>query len=191
MPYDMRNPMNPMNSVNPGNEQMHHREIPMIMQDIDGMLVAHKCWNDRAMKACQMNGYNGFKRLHRYNAKKFFKMHLCLENEAYDKFRFVLPDKENDASAYSWGASLVDHLKRWDMQLDEDIDHLAMLNNEYRMCAGVGNCIAEKALCRMTKNHEKTGRWIKRFEETKSAHDQHELDDWLHEKYKAKEERKK
>lgn len=179
MPYD--------NKMNPRHEAKEHRPIPEILHDIDCVILWHKCFNDKAMKMCQAAGYNGFKRMHRYNTRCFLNWHMKLENEAYDKFRFTM-DTHIDDFNIMWG-SLVDHLKNWDAKLDQDIDELAMLNNEYRMCAGEGNCIVEKALHKMVKNHEKTGRWYKRFEETKSAHDQHELDDAIHARYKKKEEK--
>lgn len=181
MPYNER--MNP--GMNPG----HEMNIADILMKIDEILLFHKKLNNKAMKACHANGYNGFKRMHRVNAKCFYKWHIKLENEAYDKFRFVLEDAEIAQMNYMWGNSIIDHIKKWDAQLDTDIDKLVMLNNAYREYAGMGNCVIEKALYKMTKNHEKTGRWVKRFEETKSAHDFHEVDDFLHAKYKAKEEK--
>jgi len=179
MPYeDMRK--NPMNT---------EMKIPDILMEMDKVLLWHKCFNDKSMKMCQAAGFNGFKRLHRYNTRCFLNWHLCLENEAYDKFRFTL-DTEYEDFNYST-SGLIDHLKNWDMKLGKDIEKLAMLNNEYRMLAGVGNKTAKKALRKMTKNHEKAGRWYRRFEETKSMHDQYDLDGKIHEKYKKKEEGKK
>jgi len=185
MPYDEMN----RNSMNSSEMRNPNTDIHDILMKIDKILLWHKCFNNKAMKVCQSSGYNGFKRLHRYNTRCFLNWHMCLENEAFDKFRFIL---ETDYEDFDYTSrTLIDHLKNWDMKLGQDIEKLAMLNNEYRMLAGVGNKTAKKALRKMTKNHEKTGRWHKRFEETKSAHDQHELDDWLHEKYKKKEEKMK
>lgn len=174
---DMQNPMNPK------------RSISEILTDIDKILCWHKSFNDMAMKVCHAAGFNGFKRLHRYNTRCFLDWHMCIENEAFDKFRFVL-NTDYEEINYST-STLVDHLKNWDMKLNQDIEKLAMLNNEYRMMAGVGNKTAKKALRKMTKNHEKTGRWYRRFEETKSLHDQYDLDMKLHEQYKKKEENPK
>lgn len=175
MPYgnEMQNPMN------------SGKKIPDILMEIDKIICWHKMFNDKAMKACHAAGFQGFKRMHRVLTKCFLDYHLCLENEAYDKFRFTL-DTEYEDMNYSVN-SLIEHLKNWDMKLGQDIEKLAMLNNEYRMLAGVGNKIAKKSLKKMTNNHEKTGRWYRRFEETKSMHDQFDLDGKIHEKYKAKE----
>lgn len=179
MPYgnEMRNPMN------------SNRGIKDILNDMDKIVCWHKCFNDISMKMCHAAGFNGFKRLHRYNTKCFLKWHLCLENEAFDKFRVTI-DTEYEDLNYST-SDLIEHLKNWNMKLGQDMEKLAMLNNEYRMHTGLGDKTIKKVLRKMAKNHEKSGRWYRRFEDTKSMHDQYDLDMKLHEKYKAKEERKK
>lgn len=178
MPYgnEMQNSMNPS------------RNISEILMDIDKILCWHKSFNDKAMKACQAANFQGFKRLHRVNVRCFLNYHLKIENEANDKFRFVLETDYEDVK-YSV-SSLVEHLKNWDIKLGQDIEKLAMLNNEYRKIAGTGNKIVKKALKKMNKNHEKTGRWYNRFSDTKSMHDIYDFDSKLHAKMKAKEERK-
>lgn len=175
MPYDMSNPGMKMS-----------KNMGEVLEDIDSIMLFHCMLNDKAMKACHAMGYNGFKRMHRYNDRCFMEYHIQVSNEAYDKYRMML---ETKTSEFDYKPSdIMDHLTKWDAKLAEDIKKLAMLNNEYREAAGKGNCIAEEAMHVMCRNYEKVGRWHKRFLETKSMHDVHELDDEIHAKYKAKEE---
>lgn len=178
MPYEneMQNPMNP------------NRSISDILMDIDKMLLWHKKFNDKSMVMCQATGFNGFKRYHRVAMKCFNKYHIKIENEAFDRFLIEL---HTECEEYSYASnSLPDHLKNWYQKLEKDMKVLGMLNNEFRMHTGIGNKIIKKALKKMAKLHEKSCRWYRRFEKTNSLHDQHYVDDRLHEKMKAKEERK-
>lgn len=170
-----------MNSGNPHN-------IGEILESMDEIMLFHMMLNDKAMKCCHAWGYNGFKRMHRYNDRCFLEYHIQLSNEAYDKYKMTLETKHKDFDYMP--SDLMDHLKKWEMKLGEDIKMLGKLNNEYRMMTGNGNCVAEDAMYIMCRNYEKSGRYYKRFMETKSAHDMHEMDDAIHSKYKAKEEAK-
>jgi len=177
MPYDMRN------LGNPGTEPKNMGEL---LECIDEILLHNLMFNDKAMKNCHAMGFNGYKRMHRWNAKKFLCWHIDLENEAYDKYRMTL---ETKAADFDYNPSdLINHLQKWDMKLGEDIKALGHYNNLYREWAGKDNCVIDAALACMVKNYEKAGRWYKRFMETKSMHDMHDLDDTLHAKYKAMEE---
>lgn len=177
MPYN--------NPMNPGNEYMN-MDMPEILEKIDKMLLYHQEFNDRAMKICQSMGYNGLKRKHRRNVRYYLNCHLDHENAAFDKHRVILM---TDAPKSQYNPSdIIDHLQKWDMRLAEDLNVLGKLNNAYREHTGKDNCIIDSAMSHMAKNYEKTGRWYKRFMETKSAHDMHDLDDSIHTKEKAKEE---
>lgn len=174
MPYD---------KMNPGAQDPQSMEE--LLECIDEVLLFNLKLNDKAMKHCHAMGFNGFKRMHRWNAKKFLCWHIDMENEAYDKHRMTLETKMEDFDYAP--ADIMTHLQKWDMKLAEDIKALAHYNNLYRDEAGKDNCVIDAALACMMKNYEKAGRWSKRFMETKSAHDMHELDDALHAKYKKKE----
>ena len=157
-----------------------------ILEKIDEILVFHLMLNGDAMKACHMLGFNGFKRMHRWNVSKFTKLHLKLENKAVDQFRMML---DADIKGFKYQpANLKDHLQKWDAKLHEDINELARLNNLYREIGGTDNRIVTCAMKKMCRNYEKIGRWLKRFEEGGwSSHDIHYVDDMIHAKYKKME----
>lgn len=171
MPYDRMN--------NPG------RPMSEILTDIDNIICWHKAFNDRSMVLCHAAGLNGFKRLHRTNTRCFLDWHLCIENEAFDKYRETIMPTYSDIN-YNI-SDIVGHLQNWNSKLEEDIKKLAMLNNEYREQAGRGNHTVKEVIAKMVKNHEKSGRWYRRFQDTKSQHDIYQLDDKIHSKYKAME----
>ena len=173
---------------NPGMQPTgEHKPIQEILQEMDSVMLWQKKFNNKAMKMCQASGFNGFKRLHRFLAKKFMCWHLELENEAFDRFQIVL---ESDVDDFKYSAGdLPDHLKTWAGYLETGMEKLAWLTNEYRMITGLGNCVAEAALCKMAKNYEKACRWHKRFKMTNSMHDMYDFDAQLHEKYRKKEAR--
>lgn len=174
MPYDMNNP-----------GMKEHKDMGQIFEAIDEIIMFHMMYNDKAMRYCQSIGFNGFKRLHRYNTRCFLDYHLKIENEAFDKYRMILDPKVSEFN-YTAG-DIVDHLHKWDMKLGEDIKKLGMLSNEYREMSGKDNCVIGEALGIMCHDYEKAGRWFRRFSETKSMHDYHDLDDAIHVKMKAME----
>jgi len=176
MPYnpDMKNPVN------------EPKNMGELLECIDEIMLFHTMFNDKSMKHLHAMGFNGYKRLHRVNTKKFLCWHIDLENEAYDKYRMTLETKISDFDYKP--NDLISHLQKWETKLGEDIKELAHYNNQYREWTGKDNCVVDSALGCMVKNYEKSGRWYKRFMETKSMHDQHSMDDKIHEKYKAIEE---
>lgn len=178
MPYDMRNPGNPDNH--------EPKNMGELLECIDEIMLRNLIYNDKAMKYCHAIGFNGFKRMHRWNTKKFLCWHIDLENEAYNKYRMTLETQMQD---FEYNPSdIISHFQKWDMKLGEDIKALGHYNNLYRDWAGKDNCIVDEVMALMCKNYEKAGRWHKRFTETKSMHDMHDLDDSIHAKYKAMEE---
>ena len=144
--------------------------------------------NILAMSALQAMGYNGFKRWHRYRSKQFMKLKLKLRNEMYDKFRLV-PDFKDVELTYS-PKSMEEHLKSWDGAILSAIQELGTINKDFYETAGINCKIAKCAICKMMKDYEKVGRYYKRFTESDwLTLDMHTVDDFLHEKYKMKEER--
>lgn len=152
-----------------------------LFKKIDAILDEHLLLNKKAMISCQSLGFNGFKRLHRMNTKRFLCWQLKSANMLFDRYRVPLHE-------YS-SMDLKEHLATWDKKLEEDIKILGQLNKEYLEKSGVENCVIKDALNLLVKNHEKTGRWYKRFEETDwLSHDMHVVDDRLHDKFKKEEE---
>ena len=163
---------------------MEFKNIGEILEKTDTILLTHLMLNDEAMKVCHFIGYNGFKRMHRWNAKCFLGLHLMIENLATDRHKMLL-DAHVGGLTYR-PAGLKDHFVKWGAKLEEDIYMLGQLNNAYCNHTGSGCCIIEKAITKMAKNNEKTTRWIKRFDESNwNPHDLHSLDDDVHLKYKA------
>ena len=162
-------------------------ELQSILERVGAILLTHLMVNDDAMKATQFLGYNGFKRLHRMNVRFFTDMHMDIENMAFDKHRMLLDAKVGNVS-YS-PVNMKDHLMKWDDLLGQNLKELGQLQNAYRDHTGNDCCIIKNTMARMGKHYEKTGRWIKRFNESNfSSHDLHEVDDRLHKKLKLIEE---
>jgi hypothetical protein len=150
------------------------------------IISVHCKLNQIAMGKMQSMGYNGFKRWHRYRSRQFFEMKLCLANELFDKFRINPTFKEYELT-YS-PTSMEDHLKSWNEAIFNGIKELGTLNKEYYELTGMNNCIIEKILCKMVRDYEKIGRYLKRFSESDwLTLDMHTVDDKLHEKFKQKE----
>lgn len=158
-----------------------------IFEEINKIALKHLMLNDDAMNQMQLFGYNGFKRMHRCKSKEFFCWHIGIENDSIDKYRTKIDD-DIDNSKYL-PTSFKDHLYSWDNILLDDIKKLAVFINKYRAITGITYGIAEDMMKCFVKSYEKTGRWIKRFEETQwGGHDCHIVDDKLHNKYKEIEE---
>lgn len=152
---------------------------------VEAILDEHQQISEQAMIAMQALGYNGFKRLHRCDAKKYECLRLKLANGLFDKYRTKLKFKCSHVEYEP--VSLRDHLATWDMKLEQSIKELAKLSKEFFDATGTINPVIKKALCLMTHHFEKTGRWYARFEDTNwLAHDVHVLDDRVHDKYKRK-----
>lgn len=155
---------------------------------IDTILHKMQCVNEQAMIICQSLGYNGFKRMHRCDAKEIYCERMELACELFDKYQ-----EKMVMSSYSHMYSpinLKDHIMKWDHELEYAISELGMLNKMHFEKAGVEHCVITDAICLVMKRHEKTKRWWKRFEEGGwSAHDMHMVDDCLHKKFKKAEEK--
>lgn len=162
--------------------------VTSIYERINKVLSVHCKLNKLAMTATQSLGYNGFKRWHRCRSRKFFELKICLANELFDKFRIVANFKDYEVN-YS-PASIEEHLKSWESAIMEAIQELGTINKDYFELTGISCGMVERAMCKMVRDYEKIGRLIKRFTESDwLTLDMHIVDDKLHEKYKAKEEK--
>ena len=162
-------------------------EIEQIYKNVDNLVLTHLMLNDEAMKIMQSLGYNGFKRLHRYNTKCLLCYHHQLENYFYDRYQRVLNTRV-DFTSYN-PLDLKAHLEKWKSLLESSIQELSELNQEHFDVVGVTNYIIEDLICDFVKHLEKVNRWIIRFNESLwSSIDCHMVDDCLHAKMKKKEE---
>lgn len=162
-------------------------ELEQIFKNIDNIIVNHIMINDKAMKITQSLGYNGFKRLHRYNEKCLLHLHQKLENCYFDKYRKIL-DANIDTPIYN-PIDLKAHLEKWKLLLELNIQELGELNQEHFDLIGVTNSIVEELICKFNHDYEKVCRWITRFNESNwNSIDCHLVDDCLHNKIKKKEE---
>lgn len=162
------------------------------MQELYNQIVRIFCQIIRAtndaMILCHSWGYNGFKRKYRRMARHFLDWKLCLENELFDKYRVSAVDT-HETIAYKPNG-FKDHFVQWDKFLKENIDVLSGLSKQLFDASGLKNCIVKDALCCLFKDHEKTGRYYKRFTEGGwLPHDIHVVDDLLHIKMKKKDKK--
>lgn len=162
-------------------------EIEQIYKNVDNIILTHLMINDKAMKHCQSLGYNGFKRLHKYEAKYLLCLHQQLENCYFDKYQKIL-DINVDIPVYN-PIDLKEHLEKWKILLNRSIQELGELNQEHFDIVGITNSIIEDLICCFMKKYEKVNRWINRFNESMwNSTEIHYVDDCLHKKMKEKEE---
>ena len=135
-----------------------------LYKKIDNVFLTHVLLYEKAMKACQAMGYNGFKRMYRILSKKYWCDHIGLANELYDKYRMVLDTNMTDFNYKP--SSLKEHLTYMDSKLKSDIAELGRYNKAYFEETGVECGAIKDAVSCMVHDFEKTGRWIKRFDET-------------------------
>ena len=84
--------------------------------------------------------------------------------------------------------SMEEHLKSWDSVLLDGIQELGTLHKRFFELTGMDSKIINCAMCKLTRDYEKVGRLLKRFNESDwLTLDMHIVDDKLHEKYKEKE----
>lgn len=162
--------------------------VAELYESIYKVINFHCKLNKFAMSKMHSLGYNGFKRWHRYRSKQFFDLEICLCNELYDKFRISLTHKDYELS-YAPN-SMEDHLKNWDKALLSSVEELGSLNKEHYELTGSRCKIIECVMHKLIRDYEKVGRYLKRFNESDwLTLDIHIVDDKIHEKYKAKEEK--
>lgn len=158
-------------------------DINTIYQEIDKVILKNLMLNDDAMKLCQSMGFNGFKRMHKYNIKFLLCEHIKLENNMFDKYRKTL---ETDVTSYKYKANTIkEHLYQWKLSIESDVKRLGDLNKEHFAQIGIDNNIIKCVLELLMHDYEKSCRWYSRFEEIQwNMHDIHYIDDKLHEKIK-------
>lgn len=162
-------------------------EIEQIYKGIDEIILKHIMLNDKAMQLVQSWGYNGFKRFHRINSKKLFCEHQKIENAMFDKYRKVL-EIDVDFIKYS-PMDLRTHLEKWKNVLFDDIERLGRLNYKHIEAVGISNNVLECVLNIFLHDYEKVCRYIERFNESNwNSIDCHNVDDYIHKKYKEVEE---
>jgi len=155
-------------------------------KQVDAIITTHALLYDKAMKAMQFMGYNGFKRMYRCLTKEFWCYHVDLENELFNKYRQVLDTNLQDFNYKP--ANLKEHLTYMDTKLLQDIQELGKLNKQYMEQTGFECGLIKSVVGCMLHDYEKSGRWLKRFDESQwNRHDIAYVDDYLHAKYKAKE----
>lgn len=154
---------------------------------LDKILLELIVFEDKSMLSCQVMGFNGFKRRHRRNVRCYNNLHLKLENEAYDNSKMIITSDYPTDNYVS--NDVINHLEVWDTVLSERIKEISELNAIYFNDVGIECKIGKELLHHLLKNREKTSRWLKRFKETNEPHDWHMVDDRLHDKEKAKEEK--
>ena len=160
--------------------------IEEIYKRADNLIITHLMINDDAMKITQSIGYNGFKRFHRHLAKELMCKHQWLNCDYYDRFRKTF---ETNISIPTYKPiSFKDHLEKWKKLLEDGIQELGELNQEYFDVVGTTNKIFECVIDCFVHKLEKVNRWIIRFNDSNwDAGFIHLVDDKLHEKMKEKE----
>lgn len=161
--------------------------IEEIYKSADNIILTHLMINDEAMKYTQSMGYNGFKRMHRCLVKKLLKKHLMLSTCYFDRYNKIL-DVRVDKPSYS-PMSLKGHFEKWKELLERHIQELGELNQEHFDLVGCSNEIIECVMHKFVRKLEKVNRWILRFNESNwNPIELHNVDDYIHKKYKKKEE---
>lgn len=177
----MNYPMTPMIENNKDKIILLFNEIAKIFSDYSKI-------NFKAMCKMHSMGFNGFKRWHRIRSKQFYKLTICLANELFDVFR---KEASFEDFQVTYNVTSMDmHLRTWDSFLEDSISKLGDLNKQFYNETGYECKLICFALERMKYDHEKVGRYYKRFSESDWLNfDMHFVDDNIHEKMKRKEEK--
>lgn len=161
-----------------------------IYDKVSHILEKHAQLNKEASAILQSMGYNGFKRLHRYNLKAFQCWQMKLANILFNLKREKL-DMQAMNLNYS-PMSLKDHLQKWIEELEYALKELGELNKMHLETCGMTSCIIEEAMMLMLDNLGDAQRWYFRGQATEwLEHDLYSLDMYLHKKYKKKEDERK
>ena len=162
-------------------------ELNKIMQGLKDVADSQALLQEEAMMCAHKINLNGLKRLHRHNARLFFKHAICLDNKAQD---FGFEVKKPSLKGGYVMTDLKDHLKKFIPKLEADIETLKKLNYEFVQIAGMECCIGvEMQKCLTNKWMKMKLRWLPRFEFTKwDPVDIMAWDKWLHDKIRCDEE---
>ncbi|MCL1902547.1 MAG: hypothetical protein FWG18_02890 [Alphaproteobacteria bacterium] len=160
-----------------------------IMQGFKDIADNQALLHEEAMLAVHKINLHGLKRLHKIKSKKFFKLGLCVANDAFDYGMEV--KKPMPKGGYT-ASSLKEHLTKMVSKLEADMNALKKLNYQFITEAGMEYEHGVKLQEKVTKVWMKMKfRWIPRFEFTKwSPEDIVEWDKWLHDKCRCMEEHK-
>lgn len=161
--------------------------LKSIYDRVSHILEKHAQLNKEASACLQSLGYNGFKRLHRYNCKKMQYWQMKLANILFNIKREKL-DMQSMNINYS-PMDLKEHLKKWLEEIEYALKELGELNKQHFETCGKTSEIIECVMCLMLDNLGDIQRWQYQGEAT----DWLEmflfiLDDKIHKKYKKKEE---
>ncbi|MBR5304934.1 MAG: hypothetical protein IKU37_08940 [Candidatus Gastranaerophilales bacterium] len=161
--------------------------LKTIYDRVSHILEKHAQLNKEASACLQSLGYNGFKRLHRYNCKKFQYWQMKLANILFNIKREKL-DMQAMNINYA-PMDLKEHLRKWLEELEYALKELGELNKHHFETCGKTSDIIECAMCLMLDDLGNIQRWQHQGEAT----DWLEmflfiLDDKIHCKYKKKEE---
>ena len=163
-------------------------ELKEIYNKVSQILEKHIQLNKEAMTALQFMGFNGFKRMHRYNAECFFHKQLKLANILFNMKREKLDFKPITMIVEYSPMSIKDHLAKWDAEIEYALQELGELNKMHFEKLGCTSCIIEKIVCHMLDDHGNIQRWYHRGEGGDwLMHDMYMLDKYIHDKYKEKE----
>lgn len=121
-----------------------------IYDKVSHILEKHAQLNKEASAVLQSMGYNGFKRLHRYNLKAFQCWQMKLANILFNLKREKL-DMQAMNLNYS-PMSLKDHLQKWIEELEYALKELGELNKMHFETCGMTSCIIEEAMNLMLDN---------------------------------------
>lgn len=161
--------------------------LKAIYDNVSHIFEKHAELNKQASACLQSLGFNGFKRLHRYNCRKFQYWQMKLANILFNIKQLKL-DMQPVSVTYA-PEDLKTHLKKWYEELEYGLKELGELNKQHFELCGKTSEIIECAMCLMLDNLGDVQRW----------HYQGEATDWLemysfildekiHTKYKKKEE---
>lgn len=163
-------------------------ELKEIYNKVSHVVEKHIQLNKEAMACLQSMGFNGFKRMHRYNAEWLFCKQLKLANILFNMKREKLDLKPVSMVSDYMPMSIKDHLAKWDAEIEYSLKELGELNKAHFEKVGCTSCIIEKVICQMLDDHGNIQRWYYRGEDGDwLMHDMFMLDKYIHEKYKEKE----
>lgn len=163
-------------------------ELKEIYNKVSHILEQHIQFNKESVTALQALGFDGFKRVHRYQAEWYFCKQLKLANILFNLKREKLDLKPITMITEYAPMSLKDHLAKWDAYLQDSITELGTLNKAHLETVGSTSSFIEGVIHYMLDNHSKVQRWYYRGEAGDwLMHDLFCLDEHLHKKYKEKE----
>jgi hypothetical protein len=138
-----------------------------------------------AMALCQTWAYNGHKRYYQMKVLCYTEKLLHLKKKVYDTFRFM-PADDSMSEPYK-AQTYKEHFSRWENFLKTSIEKLTDLNKNLFVETGIENCIITDILYSLYKDHERTFRQIKQYNESGwNPIELHADDLRLHKKLKRK-----